>query len=77
MATYNDEFRGSLGSHCVFRILIRESQVPISAREAAECADEGEEDEEEGDVCAEGADEEDETDDSCQTRVVSLVPFLV
>lgn len=67
---YNDESTRSLGSHCVLRIFIRERQIPVRAREAAEGADEREEDEEEGDVCAEGADEKDEADESCECTFV-------
>ena len=62
--TYNDEFFGSLSRGCVFSILIREGEVPVRGREAAEGADEGDENEDEGDVCAERADEEDEADES-------------
>lgn len=74
-ATYNDEMGSSCSSHCVGGILVREGQVPVCAREAAEGADEGEEDHEEDDVGAEGADEEDEADESypytCQSFCLS------
>ena len=76
--THNHESAGPLGSHCIFCIFIRERQIPVSACEAAKGADEGEEDEEEGDVCAEGAYEEDEADESyiCMIaiRVLSILP---
>ena len=62
--TYDHEMPSSLSSHCVCSILVRECQVPVCAREAAEGADEGEEDNEEGDVGAKGTDEEDEADES-------------
>lgn len=62
--THNHETPSSFSSHCICSILVRECQVPVCAREAAEGADEGEEDEEEDDIGAEGADEEDEADKS-------------
>ena len=70
--THNDKPPRSLRSHRICRILVRESQIPVRAREAAKGADEGREDEEEDDVGAEGADEEDEADETCGGTGVSV-----
>lgn len=75
---YDDESTCSLRSHYVLRIFIRERQIPVRGREAAEGGDEGEEDEEKGDVRAEGADEENEADESCvRTLASAIVSFFI
>ena len=75
--TYNEESTGSLSGHCVCGIFIGERQIPVRARKAAKGEDEGEEDEEEGDVCTDGADEEDEADESyvCTSALASPIYF--
>ena len=49
---------------CIHRILIRQGQIPIRARETPKRGDEGEEDGEEDDVGAQAADEEDDADEA-------------
>ena len=62
---HNDETPGSFCSHHILGVFVRESQIPVSGRKTAEGANEGEEDEEEGDVGSERADEKDEAYHSC------------